>query len=43
LRGIFEPGSKIEFLAQFAAMVQPAGDGRQIIQADADVARLNIL
>ena len=40
LRCIFEPREEVERLAKLPTVVQASGDGRQIFQADADVARL---
>src|SRR6516162_8763043 len=39
-RCIFEPREEVERLAKFPTVVQAPGDGRQIFQAAADVARL---
>jgi len=38
-RGELEPGEEIERLAQIARVVEPAGDRRQVTQADRDVGR----
>ena len=39
-RCIFEPREEVERLAKLPTVVQAPGDGRQIFQADADMARL---
>jgi len=39
-RCIFKPREEVERLAKLPTVVQAPGDGRQIFQADADVARL---